>query len=220
MGLFSGRKALASSTFLGIGANPPVDSTQLPPASAAAPPLVPGAPAAPSPQPSSSTAPAHPSAATAKGGKGASKSKRGGEGDGEEEGDEEDNEDEDGDDDSDEEEMRQGASSTVFRARSRERARIGAIMGHAAAARNPDFAAHIALNTNMGRRAACALLDRAPAGTTGSTVDKPTGLASRMEGFRGIAAPPNAPNASTEQVQDKIMSEAFAKHAVTPAKKA
>lgn len=222
IGLFSGRKALASSTFLGIGANPPADPSKVPAAPAAAAGVVPGAPAA-LPAPPASTTAGQPPAAAKSGKsskKGAKKAGTGG-ADDEEDEEEDDNEDEDGDDDSDEEEMRRGPSSTICRARSRERTRIGAIMGHASAAKNLEFAAHIALNTNMGRQAACALLDRAPAGTAPAAVGAaPAGLAARMEQFRGIAAPPNAPNASTEQVQNSIVSEAFAKHAITAAKKA
>lgn len=204
MGLFSGRKALASSTFLGIGANP-----------GAVPPAVVGSPAAAAPAPAA-PAPAGtiiPPAST-KGGKSAKKNGKAAD----QADEEDDNDDEEGDDDSDEEEMRRGSSSTICRARMRERSRISAIMGHPSASKNPDFAAHVALNMNIGRQAACALLDRTPTAPA-AAAPTPSSLTTRMEEFRGIAAPAAMPSATEKQAMEAVVGDAFSKHAVTAAKR-
>jgi len=65
------------------------------------------------------------------------------------------------DDDDDEEEMR--GSSASAKARRRERMRCGAIMGSAAAGKNPVLAANLAFNTSMTRKEALAVLEGAPA---------------------------------------------------------
>ena len=216
MQLFSGRKVLAASTFLGIGAGEAPRARIVP--------TLAGAPAAdptqttagPAPAPAPGSAPR--SAKPAKGKK-STKTKKadGGEPDGDDDDDEDDNDDEDGDEDSDEEEMRRGSGSTICRARRRERARIGAILAHPSAAKNPDFAAHVALNMDIGREAACALLDKAPAPAAPGPAA--TGLASRMEPFKGVAAPPNGPPGTAEQAQKAILDDAFSRIAITSSKK-
>lgn len=70
--------------------------------------------------------------------------------------------DDDGADDSDKEEMR--GTSSVARARSRERARCAAIFMSRHAAGNPAMAAELAFNTSLSRDEAIAVLAAAPAG--------------------------------------------------------
>ncbi len=119
--------------------------------------------------------------------------------------DEDDEEDEDGDDDSDERDMKRGSKSKACRARRRERARISHILGHASAAANVEFAAHVALNTDMTRSQATALLEKAPKGAAAGS------LATRMVGAQP-AAP--RPGASQQQPADKgkaIIADVFGK---------
>ena len=116
-----------------------------------------------------------------------------------------DGEDEDGDDDSDERDMKRGSKSKACRARRRERARIGHILGHASAAANIDFAAHIALNTDMPRSQAIALLDKAPKGAPSAS------LANRMVGAQ---PPAPRPGAGAQPPADKgkaAVADAFGK---------
>ena len=65
--------------------------------------------------------------------------------------DNDDDDDDDGDEDGDRDEMSGKKGKKVKNARARERSRIAAILGHPAAAANPDFAAHLAVATTLGR---------------------------------------------------------------------
>ncbi len=98
-----------------------------------------------------------------------------------------DDEDEEGDDDSDEKDVRKGEKKQAVRsARLRERARCAAIFAHKGADQKLDMAAHLAFNSNMGRDAACAMLDRTPAQASAS------GLKNSMEPHSGRTPGPNA----------------------------
>lgn len=73
-------------------------------------------------------------------------------------------EDEDDERDEDEDDTRDKGDTKASAARGRERARCAAIFKHSAATGRPDFAAHLAFETNLGRRAACAMLKSAASG--------------------------------------------------------
>jgi hypothetical protein len=73
-------------------------------------------------------------------------------------GDEQDPDDETCPDDGDDPDEEMKGSSPVAKARRRERARCARILGHKAAALNPDLAGHFAFNTNMSRGSAISAL--------------------------------------------------------------
>jgi hypothetical protein len=88
--------------------------------------------------------------------------------------DDDEDDDGEGDPDTDRDELAGRKGKKKKAARSRERARIATILSHPAAAANPEFAAHLALNTPLDRAAACKVLATAPVanGTTISIADR------------------------------------------------
>jgi hypothetical protein len=71
-----------------------------------------------------------------------------------------------GDDLSDRAEMSGKRGAGIKAARLRERARIAAIMSHPTALADPDYAAHLALNSVLDRKSARAVLDGGPRGAS------------------------------------------------------
>jgi hypothetical protein len=111
-------------------------------------------------------------------------------------------------DDEDEDDKKDKGDAKASAARRRERARCAAIFGTKAAGARPDVAAHLAFESNMGRRAACSLLKTLAAGQASVK-----GLSARMEGMQNVGPGQDRASAPTGRQALNASWDAAAKRA-------